>query len=144
MGICKYINYYTVGTMDYFQGMNITGRHIEETGEIKIFESLKSVMKLCGYGIWDSVSAEKHSLTDEQLSIIIKSNIKNVVLCYDSDVSYDEKAVCENIRLLKRFVNVYIIEDTKGLLGGKEARNAPIDKGIDIWNTLYSERRKIL
>jgi hypothetical protein len=130
--------------MDYFQGLNIAREYIEESHEIKIFESIKSVMKLCGHGIWDSVSAEKHSLTTEQISYIIKSDIKTVILCYDSDVSYDEKAVRDNIAILKRFVNVYIIEDYNGLLGGKEAKNSPIDRGISVWEELYSHKKKIL
>ncbi len=144
MGICKYINYYPVGTLDYFQGLNITEPYFKESKELKIFESIKSVMKLFGNGIKDSVSAEKHNLTPEQISWIIKSDIKNVVLCYDSDVTYKEKAVQENINTLKRFVNLYVIEDKKGILGGIEGKNSPIDLGFEVWQQLYSQKRKIL
>lgn len=144
MGICKYINYYPVGTLDYFQGLNITEPYIKESKEIKIFESIKSVMKLFGNGVKDSVSAEKHNLTPEQISWIIKSDIKNVVLCYDSDVTYKEKAVQENINTLKRFVNLYIVEDKMGVLGGSDGKNSPIDLGFDVWQQLYSQKRKIL
>lgn len=144
MGICKYINYYPVGTVDYFQGLNITEPYIKETREMKIFESIKSVMKLFGNDVKDSVSAEKHNLTPEQIRWIIKSDIKNVVLCYDSDVSYRERSVKENISILKRFVNLYIIEDKDKLLGGKESKNSPIDLGFDVWQKLYSQKKKIL
>lgn len=144
MGISKYINYFPVGTIDYFQGLNVTEKYIKESGEIKIFEGLKSVMKLYGHDIRDSVSAEKHDLTPEQIRWIIKSNVKNVVLCYDSDVTYKEKSICKNINILKRFVNLYIIHDADGLLGGIDAKNSPIDLGIDIWNKLYSKRKKII
>lgn len=141
MGIPKYINYYPVGTMDYFQGYNITGQYIKK--EIKIFESLKSVMKLFGHDIKDSISAEKHTLTDEQVAFLIKSGA-DIVFCYDSDVTYREKEVIRNINVLKRFTNVYIIEDKDGLLGGKKGKNSPIDLGIDTWNRLYSNKRKII
>lgn len=144
MGICKYINYYPVGTVDYFQGLNITETYIKEANEMIIFESIKSVMKLFGYDIKNSASAEKHTLTKEQISWIIKSNIKDVVLAYDSDISYREKAVKENINILKRFVNLYIIEDKRGILGGKEGKNSPIDLGFDIWEQLYLHKRKIV
>jgi DNA primase len=143
MGICKYINYYPVGTVDYFQGINITEQYIHKTKELKIFESLKSTMKLFGHGIKDSASAEKHDLTPEQIAWIIRSDIKSVVLCYDSDITYKEKTVQKNINMLKRFVNLYIIQDKDNLLGGKEAKNSPIDKGFDIWSTLYSQRKKV-
>jgi DNA primase len=142
MGICKYINYFPVGVMDYFQGINITLPYIIQSGEIKIFESIKSTMKLFAYGIKDSASAEKHTLTNEQMTWLIKLGI-DVVLCYDSDVSYSDKEVQRNINLLKRFTNIYIIEDKEELLGGVEAKSSPIDKGIEIWNKLYENKRKI-
>ena len=144
MGICKYIYYYPVGTVDYFQGLNITEPYIKETREIIIFESIKSVMKLFGNDVKNSTSAEKHTLTPEQIAWIIKSDIKDVVFAYDSDVTYREKAVRENINMLKRFVNLYIIEDKEGVLGGKEGKNSPIDLGFDIWQKLYSQKKKIL
>jgi DNA primase len=142
MGICKYMNYFTVGTMDYFQGTNITLQYVMQSGEVKIFESIKSVMKLFGHNIRDSASAEKHTLTNEQISWLIKLGV-DVVLCYDSDVSYQEKEVQRNINLLKRFTNVYVIEDKENLLGGIKAKNSPIDKGMEIWNQLYANKRKI-
>lgn len=144
MGICKYINYYPVGTVDYFQGLNITEPYIKQSKEMIIFESIKSVMKLFGNGIKNSASAEKHTLTPEQITWIIKSDIKDVVLAYDSDVTYKEKSVKENINMLKRFVNTYIIQDKDDLLGGKEGKNSPIDLGFDIWQKLYSQKKKIL
>lgn len=143
-GIQKYINYYPVGVVDYFQGMNITFPHICKSGEVKIFESLKSVMKLYTWGIKDSASAEKHTLTPEQIKILISTReIKSVVFCYDSDVSYRERKVKENIDLLKKFVNVFVIIDKKNLLGGKESKNAPVDLGKEIWESLYSTKVKI-
>lgn len=143
MGLCKYINYFKVGTIDYFQGLNITMPYVKQSGEIKIFESIKSVMKLFGNGIKDSASAEKHTLTDEQIKLLIKLRV-NVVFCYDSDVSYIEKEVKRNIDTLKRFTNVYLIEDKEKLLGGKEAKNSPIDKGFKLWEQLYANKRKVI
>ena len=48
--IPKYINYYQVGVMDYFQGLNITYPYIKDKNEVVIFESVKSVMKAYGWG----------------------------------------------------------------------------------------------
>ena len=50
LDIPKYINYYPVGVMDYFQGLNITLPDVESQGEIIIFESIKSVMKAYAWG----------------------------------------------------------------------------------------------
>ena len=129
LGIAKYINYYPVGTLDYFQGSNVTEKHIAATKELIIFEGVKSVMKLYGYGQKNSVSAEKHDLTREQISWILRSPAKDVVLCYDTDVSYDEKSVKKNIQMLRRYVNLYVVRDPKGRLGGAKAKKAPVDSG---------------
>ena len=140
----KYINYFKIGVMDYFQGYSVTAPYIEESKEVKIFEALKSTMKLFGHGIRDTMSAEKHTLTFEQIQWLIKSDIENVVLCWDSDVSYSSKEVRQDINLLKRFMNVYIVPEINNVLGGPEAKNSPIDCGIDTWKYLYKNRKKIV
>lgn len=143
MRLPKYINYYPVGVVDYFQGLDITKPYIEECGEMIIFESVKSVMKAYGWGFKNCASAEKHTLTDEQIRLIIKLKV-NVVFAYDSDVDYNKGLVKENIDKLKRITNVYIINDRDNLLGGVAAKNAPVDCGEQIWRTLYENKRKVV
>ena len=139
----KYINYYKVGTMDYFQGLNITLPFVKEKGEIIIFESIKSVMKAYDWGYKNCASAEKHTLTPEQISLLIKLKT-DVVFAYDSDVDYRSGEVFENIKRLSRVTNVYVIEDKEGLLGGKATKNAPADCGSEIWQALYEQKRKVV
>lgn len=141
--IAKYMNYYTVGVMDYFQGLDKTLKYIKEKNEVIIFESIKSVMKAFGFGYKNSVSAEKHTLTPEQIALLVKLKV-NIVFAYDSDVSYSDNEVQSNIDRLRRVTNVYVIEDADKLLGGKDAKNSPVDCGLDIWEILYDSRRKIV
>lgn len=141
--IPKYINYYEVGVMDYFQGLNITLPYVLEKREIIIFESLKSVMKAYGWGYKNCASAEKHTLTKEQISLLVKLRV-NVVFAYDSDVSYRSADVKKNIDQLKRVTNAYVIEDRNKLLGGADAKNAPVDCGEEVWDELYSQKRKVV
>lgn len=143
MKIAKYINYYPVGVMDYFQGLETTLPYIQEENEVIIFESVKSVMKAYGWGYKNCVSAEKHTLTPEQIDLLIKLRV-NVVLAYDSDVNYFKDEVREDIDKLRRVTNVYIIEDKQKLLGGAKTKNAPVDCGLDIWEELYSDKRKVV
>lgn len=138
----KYINYYKVGVMDYFQCLETTLPYIREKNEIIIFESIKSVMKAYGWGYRNCVSADTHNLSDEQISLLVRLNVRNVVFAYDSDVSYWDKKVRDNIDVLRRLTNVYVIEDRKRLLGGAETKNAPADCGKDIWEELYFSKRK--
>lgn len=143
LDIPKYINYYPVGTMDYFQGLDITLPYVKEKREIIIFESIKSVMKAYDFGYPNSASAEKHNLTPEQISLLVKLGV-NIVFAYDSDVSYKDKDVAKNINTLRRVTNVFLIQDFDGLLGGKNAKNAPVDCGLDIWEELYENKRKVV
>ena len=140
--IPKYINYYSVGTMDYFQGLNITLPFIKQSNEVIIYESVKSVMKAYGWGYKNSVSAEKHSLTEEQLSLLVKLRV-NVVFAFDTDVDYRSKDIQKTIGKLKRITNVYIIIDRNGLLGGKEAKNSPVDLTKEIWEELYENKLRV-
>lgn len=140
--IPKYINYYPIGTMDYFQGLNITLPYIKEKNEVIIFESIKSVMKAYGWGFKNSVSAEKHTLTDEQIRLLVKLRV-NIIFGFDTDISYTDKEVKKAIDKLKRITNVYIIYDRKKLLGGKETKNSPVDLTREIWEELYNSKIKV-
>lgn len=141
--IPKYINYYSIGVMDYFQSLDISLPFIKERGEIIIFESIKSTMKAFGWGYKNCVSAEKHTLTPEQISLLVWLHV-NVVFAYDSDISYWQSDVRKDISKIKQFTNVYIIEDNDRLLGGSKAKNSPADCGRETWETLYTEKRKVV
>lgn len=141
--IPKYINYFPVGKMDYFQCLNITLPYIKEKCEVIVFESIKSVMKAYGWGYKNCVSAEKHTLTNEQISLLVKLKA-DVVLAYDTDIDYTNVAVAQNIDKLKMITNVYIIQDKYELLGGIETKNAPVDCGKEIWEKLYQTKRKVV
>ncbi len=141
--LSKYINYFKVGCMDYFQGLNITLTYVKQQNEIIIFESVKSVMKAFGWGYRYCASAETHSLSDEQLALLIRLKV-NVVFAWDTDVSYFDSDIKKQINALKRITNVYVIDDPDKLLGGKESKNAPVDCGKEVWETLYAKKRKVV
>lgn len=141
--IPKYINYFQIGVMDYFQGLNITLPYIKEKNEIIIFESVKSVMKAYGWGYKNCVSAEKHTLTDEQILLLVKLRV-NVVFAYDADINYWQPDVRRDIEKLKRVTNVHVVEDTNLLLGGADSKNAPVDLGKEVWDELYESKRKVV
>lgn len=141
--LAKYINYFKVGTIDYLQGLNVTMPFVKEKREIIVFESIKSVMKAYGWGYKNCASAEKHTLTPEQIELLIQLRV-DVVLAYDSDISYKKGDVRHNIDTLKRLTNVYVIEDRDKLLGGESSKNAPVDCGKETWENLYASKRKVV
>ena len=142
MHLMKYINYFPVGTMDYFQGLDVTLPYVKENNEIILFESIKSVMKCFGWGYKNCASVEKHSVTDEQIRLLIRLKV-NIVFAYDSDVSYRTIDIIESLTKLKRFTNVFIIEDKDMLLGGVEAKNSPADLGMQTFEKLYKKKRRV-
>lgn len=134
--IPKYINYFKVGKVDYFQGWHQAQDSVQEKDEIIVFEGIKSCMKAYDYGYLNTVSAETHEINDYQILLLIKLG-KTVTIAFDSDVNpYDVKA----LNKLKRFLNVYVV-DAREL--GAEAKAAPVDMGKEVWESLYNKRTKV-
>ena len=101
-------------------------------------------MKAFTWGYKNCISAEKHTLTDEQIKLLLSLKA-NIILAFDSDVSYtSEERVKENIDTLRRFSNLFIINDKQNLLGGAEAKNSPVDCGLEIWEELYDNKQKVV
>ena len=136
--IMKYMNYYPIGQLDYFQGMGTARKYIEESGEIIIVEGIKSVMKIDGYGFHNVVSSETSTINELQTELLIKKHIKNVVIGFDKDVLLSK--IKESTRLLQKFTNVYVIYDRGNLLDNKDS---PCDKGKEVWEYLYKNKIKL-
>lgn len=139
--IQKYMNYTKIKTTDFFTGMKYTAKYIYQKNEIIIFEGLKSVMKAYGWGYKNCVSAETSCLNEYQIEIIIKEQIKNVVIAFDSDVSFSK--IYNSLGILKKFCNVFIVQDRTVSRLLKEEKMAPVDAGKEIWDVLYKERKKV-
>ena len=141
LNIPKYMNYYKIGTVDFFQGWHQAIQSAKEKNEIIIFEGIKSCMKAYDYGYYNTVSAEKHDISEGQLKLLIKLGV-NVVIAFDSDVNLRDRAIMDELMMMRRFLNVYIIDD-KEMLGGADAKNSPVDLGKEIWEKLYEGKYKI-
>lgn len=137
MRIPKYINYYKVGTVDYLQGYYMKKHLISAANEIIIFEGIKSCMKADSYGYYNSVSCETHKLNPFQIKFLIGLRC-DIVIAFDKDVDF--KKILDNVSMLKRFANVFIVRDTKDLL---EKKDSPVDKGKEIWEKLYYDKIRV-
>lgn len=142
LGIPKYCNYFKIGTTDYFEGMKITFDKINKTKKCIIFEGLKSVMKAYGWGYDYAIAAETSYLNNDQVKLLIKYKIKDVTICFDSDIGI--KKIRDCTVMLRKFCNVYVVTDRRfikdRLLGEKES---PVDRGKEVFETLLAERRKL-
>lgn len=138
LGIMKYMNYTSIGSTNYFQGMKQAYDSIKKSGEVIIVEGIKSVMKIDAWGYHNVVSAETSTLNDYQIELLIRMMVKDVIIAFDKDVEL--KKIAERVRLLKRFTNVYAVYDKWGLLQDKDS---PCDRGEDVWRTLYERRIRL-
>jgi DNA primase len=141
LGLKKYQNYQKISTTDFFVGMKENIDNIKHKDEAIIFEGIKSGMKAEAWGYDNWISSETSCLNEEQVKILIGLKLKNIVIAYDNDVEI--KNIKECCKLLKKFTNVYYISDKNKLLGSPEDKMSPVDKGEEIWNTLYKEKVKI-
>lgn len=139
--IPKYINYFKVGCMDYLQGLHLTREAIQQKSEVIVFEGIKSCMKAEGYGYHNVVSAETCRLTKEQIKLLISLKC-NVVIAFDKDKSLSD-FYDKGVKMLSRFTNVYYINDVGNLLGTPDEKNAPVDKGREVWEQLYNNMKAV-
>ena len=140
--IPKYINYYKVGRLDYFQGLHDVLPYVQDKKELIIFEGVKSCMKAYQFGQANVVSAETSILNSYQVRLLITLGC-DVTIAFDKDKELRDYANKE-LKLLSRFCNVFYVDDEKNLLGGKENKMSPVDMGADVWNELYETRKRVI
>jgi len=89
-----------------------------------------------GWGIENTGALLTSHLSKSQLDILIRLGVR-VVFALDAEVDVRKD---KTIRRLLPYAQVEWLHDRAGLLGPKDA---PVDKGPDVFRTLY-ERREVL
>lgn len=136
LGIKKY--WITPG---YPKNINIYGLYenmsfIQKAGYVVVYEAEKSVLKRDSLGDSTGVAVQGHSLSLEQVKILIGLNVE-IILAFDNDIDVDYlRYCCSKFYMIRR---VSYIHDKNGLLGAKDA---PIDCGDHIFQQLFNERIK--
>ena len=131
----KYCYFHSWGTMDTIYGLAENMEFIKKQGEIIIFEGCKSVLLADTWGIKNTGAILTSHLNPHQMKILAKLGFR-VVFALDKDVRIRDD---HNIAKLKQYVNVEYVWDRADLL---EEKDAPVDKGEDIFKKLYDERLK--
>lgn len=131
----KYCYFFSWGTMDTIYGLAENLTDIKEKREIIIFEGCKSVLVADTWGIHNTAAILTSHLNPHQLKILVKLGVR-VVFALDKDVKVRDD---RNISKLKRYVNVEYLWDYRDLL---DAKDAPVDKGIEVFKKLYEQRLK--
>ena len=134
--IPKYTHLQSIDYMDFFFGYYDHIDAIKAAKEVIVFEGEKSVMLMESWGIKNTMALTTSHLNPLQFKQLISLGVR-VVFALDKEVNVYKD---ENIMRLKRYVSVEYIKDTSDLLGEKEA---PVDRGKEVWTELYEGRRKL-
>lgn len=122
-------NYEEFGIKKYFitptypKQLNLYGLYenydsIQKAGYVVVYESEKSVLKRDSLCDSTGVAISGHSLSPEQISILIGLNV-DIVISMDKDVSRDEvRHLCSKFYNIR---NVYYTYDSHDLLGAKDS-----------------------
>ena len=135
-GMAKYIYYYPLGKNDLLWGYHFHINNILEKKEIILVEGEKSVMKLETNRINNVVAIGTSHISKEQTKILLKLRV-NVVMALDKD---KDPMQDKNFINLSKYNKCFVIKDTENLLGEKDA---PIDKGIDVFERLYNNKEEV-
>lgn len=129
----------------YYQNQKI----IKKAKEVIVYEAEKSVLKHGSYFTQNkSIAIGGSSFSNYHGLILKEAGVEKIVLAMDNDWDEDgnrfyglEKAVAEGFRIQDMGFDVDIMYDWDGdQLGNKDA---PIDRGRQVYSKLYRERRNI-
>lgn len=132
-GLRKYTYFSGWGEMDVIYGLFENLEEILRKKEIIIFEGCKSVLIAYSWGIRNTGALLTSHLNPSQMKILAKLGVR-VVFALDKEVKIKND---HNINRLKQYVNVEYFWDKEDLLDDKDA---PVDKGEEVFERLYENR----
>lgn len=136
--IPKYLTVVGVGYKkeNNIYGLSLNMERIKECKKVIIFEAEKSVVKAhqCGFGYGVAIGC--HTLSIQQIKILVALGVEEVIIAFDKDVPLDKlKKYCD---ILSSYVKVTIIYDLYDILKEKDS---PIDKGLKTFKWFYNNRK---
>ena len=116
-------------------------KNIEEKKYITVFEAEKSVLKRDSLGDETCVALSGHSMSDEQVRIILGLDIQEIVIALDNDVPEEEVwNICEKFFRCRKVSYIY---DRHDLLGEKDSPADAVDRVYQFlfkYRTVYDEK----
>lgn len=135
-GLRKYTYFRSIGQMPAVVGLYENMQEIRAKNEIILFEGIKSVLQADTWGIRNTGAILTSHLNPQQFKILIRLGVR-IVFALDAEVDIRKDA---NIMKLRPYANVEWVINRRGLLDDKDA---PVDKGLEVFQTLYDERRRL-
>lgn len=129
----KYTYFSGWGEMDVIYGLFENMQAILDKREVILFEGCKSVLVADSWGIHNTGALLTSHLNPNQMKILARLGVR-VVFALDKDVRVRDD---HNIEKLKRYISVEYLWDREDLLDEKDA---PVDKGLEVFKKLYEQR----
>ena len=123
------------GEMSVIYGLFENMEEILKKKEIIIFEGCKSVLIARSWGIRNTGALLTSHLNPAQMKLLARLGVR-VVFALDKEVNIKKD---HNINKLKQYVNVEYVWDKDNLL---EEKDAPVDKGGEVFDKVYTQRRR--
>ena len=126
-------------TPTYPKQLNLYGLYenydaIQKAGYVVVYEAEKSVLKRDSLNDSTGVALSGHTLSDEQIRILIGLNVE-VVIAFDKDICVDEvRHACEKFKNIRK---VSYIQDKWGLISEKDS---PADARNKDFQFLFNNR----
>ena len=138
--IRKYTYTSEIGSLPTLYGFSDHRQAILDAKEIILFEGCKSVLKMEGWGKRNACALLTSHLSPYQFDFLVKLasfHGVRVVFALDSDVDIEKDA---NISRLCSYARVEWVRNVDGMLAEKEA---PVDRGREVFEKLYTMRRRL-
>lgn len=132
-GLRKYTYFFGWGAMDTIYGLYDNMDEIMKRKEVILFEGCKSVLLADTWGVKNTGAILTSHLNPQQMKILARLGCR-VVFALDKEVRVRED---HNIQRLKNYVDVEYLWDSDDLLDEKDA---PVDKGAEVFKKLYERR----
>ena len=134
-GLRKYTYFYNWGSLDVVFGLYENMKEILRRREVILFEGCKSVLLASSWGIGNAGCLLTSHLNPNQMKILAKLGCR-VVFALDKEIRIRED---HNIQKLRNYVEVEYLWDKDDLLDEKDA---PVDKGFEVFMKLYEGRMR--
>jgi DNA primase len=119
----------------YIYGYWENQESIEQAGYCIIYEAEKSVLKRDSRNDSTGLALHGHSISEEQLRIILSLNVNEIIIAMDKDIPIEEiRAICEKFYRIRKVSYIY---DRWDILGAKDS---PADTCNKIYNFLFKHR----
>lgn len=133
----KYTYTSSIGSLPAIYALSDNRKEIYDKKEIILFEGCKSVLKMATWGYRNAAALLTSHLSDPQFAVLVRlASFAGVraVFALDSDIDITKDKL---IRRLTHYASVEWVKNFDELLEPKEA---PVDRGRDVWMQLFNKR----